>query len=97
MWGKSRRGCRNGEDFKESHRPFQIFIEILHLETRLNIRLNGSPAIYGVNVSSFGRALVTGRLLDEGGDRKAIFTEDVHVFNVVSNKVNEFTIAKNRA
>ena len=39
MWVKSRRGCRNGEDFEESHRPFQIFIEILHLETRLNKKL----------------------------------------------------------
>ena len=39
VWVKSRRGCRNGEDFEESHRPFQIFIEILHLETRLNKKL----------------------------------------------------------
>ena len=42
VWVKSRRGCRNGEDFKESHRPFQIFIEILHLETRLYKKLRGS-------------------------------------------------------
>lgn len=82
----------------EQGEPYTITrVEQMLLETGLNKRLNGSPAIYGVNVSSFGRAWVTGRLLDEGGDRKAIFTEDVHVFNVVSNKVNEFTIAKNRA